>query len=263
MRLHINVDHVATVRQARRTDEPDPVRAAVLAELGGADGITVHLREDRRHAQERDVRLLLETVRTGVNLELAAASDVVELALEWRPMTVTFVPERREEITTEGGLALADRSARRGLEKAVARVRDAGIRVSLFIDPTPDAVRAASELQVEAVELHTGEYAEAFFAQRRTREAPHAAARDAVSDVLTRVRQAAQLARTLGLDVHAGHGLTYENVAHVAAIEEIEELNIGHSVVSRAVLVGMERAVREMREIIREARHGTPRVEEY
>ena len=263
MRLHVNVDHVATVRQARRTDEPDPVRAAVLAELAGADGITVHLREDRRHVQERDVRLLMQTVRTGVNLELAAAGDVVDLALELRPMTATFVPERREEVTTEGGLALADRGARGRLEKALDRLRTAGLRVSLFIDPAPEAVAAAAELQVEAVELHTGEFAEAFFRHRRQREDADAAAREAVAGEIARVRRAAQQARSLGLDVHAGHGLTYENVTHIAAIEEIEELNIGHSIVSRAVLVGMERAVAEMRALIAGARAQLPHVQEY
>ncbi len=243
MRLHINIDHVATVRQARLSDEPDPVRAAVLAELGGADGITIHLREDRRHIQDRDVRLLADTVRTGINLEIAAEDDVIAIALEVRPMAVTLVPERREELTTEGGLALAGADARRKVEKAVARLREAGIRTSLFVDPEPAALRAAAEMDVDAVELHTGEYA-------------HAYARDAwgTEAELRRLRTAAALARSLDLDVHAGHGLTYENVAPVAAIHEIEELNIGHSVVSRAVLVGMERAVREMKDILRHAR---------
>ena len=166
MRLHINIDHVATVRQARRTDEPDPVRAAVLAELGGADGITVHLREDRRHIQERDVRLLAATVRTGINLELAAASDVIELALEVRPMAATLVPERREEITTEGGLALADPEQRHRIAAALAALRGAGIRTALFVDPDPDTLRIAADLGPDAVELHTGEYAHAF-ARRR------------------------------------------------------------------------------------------------
>ncbi len=243
MRLHINVDHVATVRQARRTDEPDPVRAAVLAELGGADGITVHLREDRRHIQDRDVRLLIETVRTGVNMELATESDVVRIALELRPMAATLVPERREELTTEGGLALRSDLQRRKVGTALERLRDAEIRTSLFVDPEPDALRIAAEVGADAVELHTGEYAEAYGRDRERSEAE-----------LQRLRSAAARARSLGLDVHAGHGLTYENVAPVAAIAEIEELNIGHSVVSRAVLVGMERAVREMKQIVRHAR---------
>jgi pyridoxine 5-phosphate synthase len=240
VRLYINVDHVATVREARRTDEPDPVRAAVLAELGGADGITVHLREDRRHIQDRDVRLLMETARTGVNLELAAASDVLAIALEMQPMQVTLVPERREEITTEGGLALGDAGARRGVSDAVLRLADAGIHTSLFIDPTEEALEVSADLGVAAVELHTGEYANAGRLERPAE--------------LDRLRRAAARGAALGLAVHAGHGLTYENVAPVAAIEEIEELNIGHSVVSRAVLVGMERAVREMADLLRRAR---------
>ncbi|MBV9772487.1 MAG: pyridoxine 5'-phosphate synthase [Gemmatimonadetes bacterium] len=240
MRLYVNIDHVATVRQARRTDEPDPVRAAVLAELGGADGITVHLREDRRHVQDRDVRLLLETARTGINLELAAASEVLALAVEWRPMQATLVPEKREEVTTEGGLALGTPDARRHLGEAVERLRGAGIRTSLFIDPDPDALRASADLGVEAVELHTGEYANTRGAERH--------------EQLGRLRRAAALGHTLGMAVHAGHGLTYENVTLVAAVPEIEELNIGHSIVSRAVLVGLERATREMAEIVRRAR---------
>ncbi len=240
MRLYVNVDHIATVRQARGTDEPDPVRAAVLCELGGADGITVHLREDRRHIQDRDVRLLLETARTGVNLELAAASDVLALAEEWRPMQITLVPERRQEITTEGGLALGTEEARREVAAALRRLRGAGSRTSLFIDPDEDSVRASAELGAEAVELHTGEYANAR-GDERARQ-------------LARLAGAAALARSAGLAVHAGHGLTYENVTPVAAIAEIEELNIGHSIVSRAVLVGIERATREMAEILRRAR---------
>ena len=239
MRLYVNIDHVATVRQARRTDEPDPVRAAVLCELGGADGITVHLREDRRHVQDRDVRLLMETARTPVNLELAAASDVLALALEWRPMQATLVPERREEITTEGGLGISA-ATRPFLADAVGRLKDAGIRTSLFIDPTDEAVRASLDLGADAVELHTGEYAHARGPERRER--------------LGRLARAAALGRSLGLAVHAGHGLTYENVTPVAAVAEIEELNIGHSIVSRAVLVGIERATREMAEIVRRAR---------
>lgn len=248
MRLHINIDHVATVRQARRTDEPDPVRAAVMAELGGADGITVHLREDRRHVQERDVRLLQETVRTGVNLELAAAGDVVEVALELRPMAATFVPEKREEITTEGGLDLAEAAGRERVAAAVERLKRVGVRTSLFIDPVERAVHAAAALGVAAVELHTGEFSEAW----KRAGAPWADAD--VATRLVRLRRAAALARAQGLDVHAGHGLTYQNVAGVAAIEEIEELNIGHSIVSRSLFTGMEAAVREMRHIIRAAR---------
>ena len=248
MRLHINIDHVATVRQARRTDEPDPVRAAVLAELGGADGITVHLREDRRHIQDRDVRILMETVRTIVNLELAAADEVVEIAASLRPEEATLVPERREEVTTEGGLDMRAGPGRDRLARAADRLRSVGIRASLFIDPDEEALRAAADMGVDAVELHTGEYANA-----RLRHRGSAAG---AAEQLGRLRRAAALGRSLGLDVHAGHGLTYENVAPVAAIAELEELNIGHSVVSRAVLVGMERAVREMKELLVRARTG-------
>jgi pyridoxine 5-phosphate synthase len=248
MRLHINIDHVATVRQARRTDEPDPVRAAVLAELGGADGITVHLREDRRHIQDRDVRLLLATVRTGVNLELAGASDVVAIACELRPMAATLVPERREEITTEGGLALADGTVRQRVEQALKRLRDAGVRTSLFVPPDSDVIDTCARLGAAAVELHTGEYAEAW---KRVHTAGGA---QELTQQLNRLREAAVYARAAGLAVHAGHGLTYENVAPVAAILPIEELNIGHSVVSRAVFTGIERAVSELKQIVHAAR---------
>ena len=252
MRLHVNIDHVATVRQARRTNEPDPVRAAVLAELGGADGITVHLREDRRHIQDRDVRVLMQTVRTGVNLELAAASDVLRIALELRPMAATLVPERREEITTEGGLGLSDAEQRRRVVDAVKQLRAEGIRTSLFIDPDPDAIRASADAGADAIELHTGEFAEAWKAEL----APGSAA--AVRKQVDRLCRAAELAHSAGLAVHAGHGLTYENVSRVAAIQMIEELNIGHSIISRAVLVGMEAAVRDLKSIITQARTARP-----
>ena len=238
-RLCVNIDHVATVRQARGTDEPDPVRAAVLAELGGANGITVHLREDRRHIQDRDVELLLSTVRTFVNLELAAQEEVLALAERWEPGQATLVPEKREELTTEGGLDLSADPAR--IRAAVARLQDAGIRTSLFIDPDPGAVDASAELGADAIELHTGEYA----------NAPDQASAD---HELARLEDAATQAAAVGLGVHAGHGLTYENVRPVAAIGECEELNIGHSIVSRSVLVGMERAVLEMSDLVREAR---------
>ena len=240
MRFFFNIDHVATVRQARRTDEPDPVRAAVLAELAGVDGITVHLREDRRHIQDRDVRLLMETARTPVNLELAASSTIVDLALAWRPHQATLVPEKREEVTTEGGLDLSTEEARAPVADATARLQAAGIRVSLFIDPDEAAIRASADLGVEAIELHTGEYANS--------------SGDARDAQLERLRAAARQGSELGLAVHAGHGLTYENVAPVAAVAEIEELNIGHSVVSRAVLTGIDSAVREMATIRRRAR---------
>jgi len=239
MRLFVNIDHVATVRQARRTDEPDPVRAAVLVEMGGGDGITVHLREDRRHIQDRDVRLLLETARTGVNLELAASSEILALACAWRPRQATLVPEKREELTTEGGLD-ASPANRDALNHAVEKLRAAGVRTSLFIDPDADTIRACADLGADAVELHTGEYANARGAERR--------------EQLARLNRGASLARKLSIDVHAGHGLTYENVTPVAAIPEIEELNIGHSIVSRAVFAGIEAAVREMATLIRRAR---------
>lgn len=239
MRLYVNIDHVATVRQARMTNEPDPVRAAVLAELGGADGITVHLREDRRHIQDRDVRVLMETARTVVNLELAANSEILELACAWRPYQATLVPEKREEVTTEGGLSLAEPQLS-ATASALAQLTGAGIRTALFIDPDEDALRASQELGVDAVELHTGEYANAGGEERACQ--------------LSRIEHAAELGRSLGLDVHAGHGLTYENVAPVAAISALEELNIGHSIVSRAVFTGMESAVRDMVSIIERAR---------
>lgn len=240
MRLYINIDHVATVRQARLTDEPDPVRAAVLAELGGADGITVHLREDRRHIQDRDVRLLMDTVRTGVNLELAATSEILGLAVELRPMQATLVPEKRQEVTTEGGLALAEPAQRASTKAALERLSAAGIRTSLFVDPDEDSLRASVDLGVDAVELHTGEYANAKGAESQ--------------EQIARLSRAAALAHKLSLAVHAGHGLTYENVYPVAAIPEIEELNIGHSIVARSIFTGMEAAVRDMGAIIRRAR---------
>ncbi|MEC7834049.1 MAG: pyridoxine 5'-phosphate synthase [Gemmatimonadota bacterium] len=241
MRFYLNIDHVATVRQARRTDEPDPVRAAVLAELAGVDGITVHLREDRRHIQDRDLRLLMQIVRTGVNLELAIASDILELAHELRPMQVTLVPENREEVTTEGGLDLSRDSKRAEIGEAIRSLGESGIRTVLFVDPDEESIRCSAELGSDAVELHTGEYANSWRAKPEKEQ-------------IERLGRAATLARDLALAVHAGHGLTYENVSQVVQIREIEELNIGHSVIARAVLVGMENAVREMSEILRRAR---------
>jgi pyridoxine 5-phosphate synthase len=233
MRLYVNIDHVATVRQARRTDEPDPVAAARLAEEAGADGITAHLREDRRHIQDDDVVRLAESVRTVLNLELATNPDIVALACRLRPFQATIVPERREEVTTEGGLDL--RRPSRQLEATIRNLTDAGIRVSLFIDPSADAIETSRALGVPAVELHTGEYAHTWRRDNRALE------------VLCR---AAALARAQGLAVHAGHGLTYENVRPVAGIADLEELNIGHSIVSRAVLDGMRVAVREMAALV-------------
>jgi pyridoxine 5-phosphate synthase len=242
MRLYVNVDHVATLRQARRTDEPDPVAAGLLCEQAGADGVTVHLREDRRHIQDDDVRRLAASVTTVLNLELATAGDIVALAAELRPHQATFVPERREEITTEGGLDLKAETRRAGepLRRAIERVREAGVRVSLFIDPEPEMVRLSASIGAVAVEFHTGDYAGATPADR-----PRA---------LERLRRAVSAALEARIAIHAGHGLTYRNVQPVAALREIEELNIGHSIVSRSVTVGLGSAVREMRGLIDAAR---------
>jgi pyridoxine 5-phosphate synthase len=239
MRLYVNVDHVATVRQARRAAEPDPVEAAGLCESAGADGITVHLREDRRHIQDDDVRRLAGTVKTVLNLELATAPDIVDLAASLRPHQATFVPERREEITTEGGLQLTGGAEDARLAAAARRLAEAGVRVSLFVDPDPRVLDIAARMGVAAVELHTGQYAHAW---------PDA------GRALARLAAAAAHGRAGGLAIHAGHGLTYRNVGPVAAIPEIEELNIGHSIVSRAISVGMYRAVAEMRAAVDAAR---------
>src|ERR1700704_1825383 len=236
MRLYVNIDHVATLREARQTDEPDPVQAAAAAERGGADGITAHLREDRRHIQDADVSALARGVRTVLNLELGAHADIVRIAtrLNPPPFQATLVPEKRREITTEGGLAL--RKGDRRLSGAIARLQDAGIRVSLFIDPTLKTIDVARQLGVPAVELHTGRYA-------RTWRRGDAA--------LKELQRAATHAKQIGLAVHAGHGLTYQNVQPVAAIPEIEELNIGHSIVSNAVFWGLEEAVRRMVQLVK------------
>lgn len=237
MRLYVNIDHVATVRQARRTDEPDPVEAALQCEAAGADGITAHLREDRRHMQDEDIIRLAAQVRTVLNLELATSEEIVALSCRLRPFQVTLVPERREEITTEGGLDLRHNLDR--LREVIARLAAAGSRVSLFIDPTAESIDRARELEVPAVELHTGRFAHAW----PSPEGP-----------LVQLQRAARHARSLGLAVHAGHGLTYRNVQPVASIVEIEELNIGHSIVSRSVLTGIGPAVKEMRGLMRAAR---------
>lgn len=230
--LGVNIDHVATLRQARRTVEPDPIAAAVLAELGGADGITTHLREDRRHIQERDIYLLRQTVRTRLNLEMAASSEMVAIALDLKPNYVTLVPEKREELTTEGGLDVVGNLAR--LAEVVDQLQSAQIPVSLFIDPEPDQIAAAAKTQAQFIELHTGKYAEAAQETSRTQE-------------LNALKQGCEQALSLGLRVNAGHGLTYWNVYPMAGLPGMEELNIGHTIISRAVLVGMERAVREMK----------------
>ncbi|MBI2796904.1 MAG: pyridoxine 5'-phosphate synthase [Gemmatimonadetes bacterium] len=228
-RLYVNVDHVATIRQARRTDEPDPVAAAALCEEAGADGITAHLREDRRHMQDADIESLARSVRTVFNLEIANTAAMVGLALRLHPFQVTLVPERREEVTTEGGLDVTRDPA--GLASSIERLRGAGIRVSLFIDPDATRVRASHALGAHAIELHTGTYA------HHPGDGPALAA----------LRDASRIGAGLGLAVHAGHGLTVRNVGPVAAIPEVEELNIGHHLVSRAVFAGLGAAVREMR----------------
>jgi pyridoxine 5-phosphate synthase len=233
MRLYINVDHVATLREARKTDEPDPVAAAELCEAAGADGITAHLREDRRHMQDKDLERLARSVRTVLNFELASSSEIVGLACRLKPFQATLVPERREEITTEGGLDLSRKDP--GLIEAINRLTGAGCRVSLFIDPTRETIDRARELGVPAIELHTGRYAHTW------RQGPAA---------LEQLKDASRHAAGIGLAVHAGHGLTYLNVAPVAAVQSIEELNIGHSVMSRAILAGMKEAVSEMRRLV-------------
>jgi pyridoxine 5-phosphate synthase len=235
-RLGVNVDHVATLRQARRTTYPDPVTAAALAELAGAQQITIHLREDRRHIQDRDLRILRETCQTLLNLEMAATTEMVKIAYEHKPDVVTLVPERREELTTEGGLDVA--SQREQVAKIIKNLKDGEIIVSLFIDPDLDQIRAAHKVDADRIELHTGRYCEARNERERGRE-------------LSRIVDAAKAAAKLGMSVAAGHGLNYDNVQPVARIREIDELNIGHAIVGRAVLVGFERAVREMLELMR------------
>ena len=236
--LGVNIDHIANVRQARRTVEPDPVPMALLAELGGADGITVHLREDRRHIQDRDVDLLRQTVRSRLNLEMAATDEMVEIALRVRPDMVTLVPERREEVTTEGGLDVVAQLAQ--LKIMVQRLHEQAIPVSLFVDPDPSQLRASRDAGARWVELHTGTYAEASWTEQ-----PHE---------LARLTEATAFSRSLGLRVNAGHGLTYQNVEPVAAIEGMEELNIGHTIVARALAVGLTTAVSEMRSLVQNPR---------
>jgi len=242
--LGVNIDHVATVRQARLGREPDPVAAAVLAELGGADGITVHLREDRRHIQERDVRLLRDTLQGTLNLEMAVGEGILDLALAIGPQFVCLVPEHRRELTTEGGLRV-DRDDRE-LRACIERLRAAGTQVSLFIEADEDTVRLAAELDADAVELHTGTWANAWADALQGR----AGAAERCRDELARLQRAAQRAAEVGIRLNAGHGITYGNVRELLQLPLLRELNIGHSIVSRAVLVGMERAVREMRQLI-------------
>jgi pyridoxine 5-phosphate synthase len=233
--LGVNIDHVATVRQARRTYEPDPVWAAALAEMGGADGITLHLREDRRHISDRDLRVLRETVTVKLNLEMACEPEILAIACEVKPSQATLVPEKREEITTEGGLDICGQRDR--VARSVDRLRQAGVSVSLFLDPDPRQIEEAARLRVDAVELHTGQYALA---------APGPAQEQELEN-LNRIGAAVCRA---GLALHAGHGLTYRNVRPIAAIAGMHELNIGHSIVARALMVGFEEAVREMKRLV-------------
>ena len=238
IRLGVNVDHVATVRQARRAQVPDPVEAALLAEKAGADGITVHLREDRRHIQERDVELLRERLKTKLNLEMAVTPAMVAFAETLRPDDACFVPEKREELTTEGGLDIV--AHRRKIQDSVKRLQDRGIHVGLFVDPEEKQIETSKEVGADAVEVHTGTYCNAAGAEREKERRT--------------VASAVSLAHRLGLEVHAGHGLDYENVLPIAGIHEIVELNIGHSIIARAVVVGIEQAVREMKALLKKAR---------
>ncbi len=240
MRLGVNIDHVATLRQARGTFEPDPVAAAFAAERGGAAHVTIHLREDRRHIQERDLEILSRTVATGIDLEMAATKEMVSAALKYKPSFVTLVPERREELTTEGGLDVA--GGRKRVADVVAELAAGGIPVSTFVEPAEKQLEASREAGAAIVEIHTGSYANAPASERPARR--------------EEIASAARFAASLGLRVSAGHGLTYYNVKPVAAIPELEELNIGHSIVARAVFVGLEEATRQMSALMREARTG-------
>ena len=237
-RLGVNIDHVATIRQARGGTEPDPVSAAVIAELAGADGITIHLREDRRHINDRDLKLLRDTVKTRLNLEMAATREMIDIALSVKPDICTLVPEKRQELTTEGGLDV--RLNVQNIAEAVERLQEEDLLVSLFIDPDPDQIKAADKVGADYVEIHTGAFAEAKVWKSQEQE-------------LIKIENAVKLAAKLGLGVNAGHGLNYTNVKKVAAIRGIEEYNIGHSIISRAVLVGLDRAVREMVDLIKYA----------
>ena len=237
--LGVNIDHVAGVRQARMTNEPDPVQMAFLAELGGADGITIHLREDRRHIQERDLAILRETIKTRLNLEMAATQEMLDLALKIKPDMITLVPEKREEITTEGGLDIVANKEK--LKIFVDKIQSAGIPISLFVDPIFSQLEASSNISVRWVELHTGTYALSSWKNQALE--------------FSKIKEGVIKARNLGLRVNAGHGLTYQNVEPIASIQGIEELNIGHTIISRALAIGIQEAVKEMKEIIRNPRH--------
>jgi pyridoxine 5-phosphate synthase len=235
VKLGVNIDHIATIREARKTNEPDPVAAAIIAELAGADGITVHLRGDRRHIQERDVRLLRNVITTHLNVEMAATTDTIRLITAIKPDTATLVPERREEVTTEGGLDVALNLSI--LARGISALQEAGISVSLFVDPDLDQIKACQKTGARKVEINTGKFADSKTEEMQELE-------------LEKVRNAAQLARRIGFQVLAGHGLTYHNVHRIVEIEEIVELNIGHNIVARASLVGLDRAVREMKALL-------------
>jgi len=243
LELGVNIDHIATIRQARKTYEPDPVTAAAMAELGGADCITVHLREDRRHIIDRDVRILAETVNIKLNLEMSVANDIVDIACLTKPNQVTLVPEKREEVTTEGGLDVTGNYS--NIETAVKRLQDAGVSISLFLDPEEAQIDAAHKLQVDAIELHTGQYALSSGSERKA----------CLSDLITSGQQIVDA----GITLHAGHGLNYQNLMPVARIDNMVELNIGHSIISRAVFVGLTQAVREMKQllVIAESEHSS------
>ena len=235
VKLGVNIDHIATLREARKTNEPDPVAAAILAEMAGADGITVHIRGDRRHIQERDVRLLRDVITTRLNVEMAANTETIKLITAIKPDTATLVPERREEVTTEGGLDVVMNVSI--LARGIASLQDAGIAVSIFVDPDLDQIKACQKSGARKVEINTGKYADAKTEEMQDLE-------------WEKIRNASQLARRVGFQVLAGHGLTYHNVRRIVQIEEIVELNIGHNIISRASLVGLERAVREMKALL-------------
>ena len=234
MKLGVNIDHVATIRQARLAKEPNLVRAAVLAEMAGAEGITIHLREDRRHIQDADVRLLRQVITTRLNLEMATSSEIVDLALEVVPDMITLVPEKRQELTTEGGLNILDATTRENTAKAIERLKAKEIEISLFVDANVEIMKIAKDIGADYVEIHTGKYSDAINEIERKEE-------------LKNIEDATRAAKALGLKVNAGHGLDYKNVAAVAKIKDIVELNIGHSIVARSVFVGLEQAVREMK----------------
>jgi len=235
VKLGVNIDHIATVREARKTTEPDPVSAALIAEMAGADGITVHLRGDRRHIQERDVRMLREIIKTRLNVEMASTAETIKLITTIKPDTATLVPERREEITTEGGLDVALNASILG--RSVGSLQDSGIAVSLFVDPDLDQIKACQKTGAKKVEINTGKYADSKTEEQQELE-------------LEKIRNASQLARRIGFQVLAGHGLNYHNVSRIVAIDEIVELNIGHNIIARSTLVGLDRAVREMKALL-------------